>query len=185
MPLSLNFFRRKRGEKAPPLVVEQCWPTKKARLIGFRKKRTHQIMFGAVTAEDEITEPVLQSETVVDDVEVVLPSVELPSTQSLEVVLPTVVDDEITEQCLQLELPSTQSAEVQTEEVQTEEVQTEEVQTEEKVQNEEVRNERWLRGPSGVGKKTKSINKMYAVEPTSGKKVKKSSGRTKKTKKKA
>ena len=41
-----------------------------------------------------------------------------------------------------------------------------------------------LRGPSGVGKKTKSIsiNKLCAVEPNSGKKAKKSSGRKKQKK---
>ena len=39
-----------------------------------------------------------------------------------------------------------------------------------------------LRGPSGDGKKTKSINKLCAVEPSSKKKEKKSSGRKKQKK---
>ena len=111
---------------------------------------------------------------VVSCLEVVLPSVELQTetvTESaltavlpcLEVVLPSVeLQTEVVEQCV----PSTQSAEVQTEEVGHGQVQK-------------------LRGPSGVvGKNTKSIsiNKLCAVEPNSGKKEKKSSGRKKQKK---
>ncbi|KAE8817859.1 hypothetical protein D1007_04482 [Hordeum vulgare] len=185
---------RKHAEKAPPLVVEQCWPMKKARLNGFRRKRTKQIMFGdkdmeqtdtviaehelivsvttqsvlhalgqseTVTVEHELTisvttESVLhalgQYETVADEAIIELPcgstlTVVLPC---LEVVLPSVeLQTEEVEQCV----PSTQSAEVQTEEVGHGQVQK-------------------LRRPSGVvGKNTKSIsiNKLCAVEPNIGK----------------
>ncbi|KAE8810007.1 hypothetical protein D1007_13327 [Hordeum vulgare] len=198
---------RKRAEKAPPLVVEQCWTVKKARLNGFRRKRTKQIMFGdkdmgqteTVTAEYELTvsvttesvlhalgksktviaeheltvsvttESVLhapgQSETVADEATIELPcdsalTVVLPC---LEVVLPSVeLQTEEVEQCV----PSTQSAEVQTKEVGHGQLQK-------------------LRRPSGVvGKNTKSIsiNKLCVVEPNSGKKEKKSSGRKKQKK---
>lgn len=137
---------------------------KKARLNGFRRKSTKQIMFGdkdmeqteTVTAEHELsvsvlddvmhTESVLQalgqSETVADEATVVLPSVELQT--------------EVVEQCV----PSTQSAEVQTEEVGHGQVQK-------------------LRGPKS---KSISINKLCAVEPNGGKKQKKSSGRKKQKK---
>ncbi|KAI4986720.1 hypothetical protein ZWY2020_019350 [Hordeum vulgare] len=123
-----------------------------------------------------------QSETVADEatvvlpcLEVVLPSVEHEKTETvtesaltavlpcLEVVLPSVeLQTEEVEQCV----PSTQSAEVQTEEVGHGQVQK-------------------LRGASGViGKNTKSIsiNKLCAVEPNSGKMEKKSSGRKKQKK---
>lgn len=164
---------------------------KKARLNGFRRKSTKQIMFGdkdmelteTVTAEHELsvsvlddvmhTESVLQtlgqSETVADEATVVLPceSALTAVLPCLEVVLPSVeLQTEVVEQCV----PSTQSAEVQTEEVGHGQVQK-------------------LRGPSGVGKKTKgpksksiSINKLCAVEPNGGKKQKKSSGRKKQKK---
>ncbi|KAE8805257.1 hypothetical protein D1007_18661 [Hordeum vulgare] len=177
---------RKRAEKAPPLVVEQCWPVKKARLNGFRRKRTKQITFGdkdmeqtkTVTAEHELTvsvttesvlhalgqsetvsaeheltvyvttESVLhalgQSETVADEATIELPcdsasTVVLPS---LEVVLPSVeLQTEEVEQCV----PSTQSAEVQTEEVGHGQVQK-------------------LRRPSEViGKNTKTISMNKTV----------------------
>ena len=154
---------------------------KKARLNGFRRKSTKQIMFGdkdmeqteTVTAEHELsvsvlddvmhTESVLQalgqSETVADEATVVLPcestlTAELPC---LEVVLPSVeLQTEVVEQCV----PSTQSAEVQTEEVRHGQVQK-------------------LRGPKS---KSISINKLCAVEPNGGKKQKKSSGRKKQKK---
>ncbi|KAE8779784.1 hypothetical protein D1007_47144 [Hordeum vulgare] len=165
---NLMEVQRKREEKAPHLVVEQCWPVKKARLNGFRRKRTKQIMFGdkdmeqtkIVTAKHELIVSVLddvmstksvlhalgQSETIADEATVVLPceyalTAVLPC---LEVVLPSVeLQTEEVEQCV----PSTQSAEVQTEEVGHGQVQK-------------------LRRASGVvGKKTKSIsiNKLCAV----------------------
>ena len=154
---------------------------KKARLNGYRRKSTKQIMFGdkdmelteTVTAEHELsvsvlddvmhTESVLQalgqSETVADEATVVLPcesalTVVLPC---LEVVLPSVeLQTEVVEQCV----PSTQSAEVQTEEVRHGQVQK-------------------LRGPKS---KSISIDKLCAVEPNGGKKQKKSSGRKKQKK---
>lgn len=161
---------------------------KKARLNGFRRKSTKQIMFGdkdmeqteTVTAEHELSVSVLddvmhtesilqalgQSETVADEATVVLPcesslTAVLPC---LDVVLPSVeLQTEVVEQCV----PSTQSAEVQTEEVGHGQVQK-------------------LRGPSGFAKgpksKTISINKLCAVEPNGGKKEKKSSGRKKQKK---
>lgn len=161
---------------------------KKARLSGYRRKSTKQIMFGdkdmelteTVTAEHELsvsvlddvmhTESVLQalgqSETVADEATVVLPCESALTTvlPCLEVVLPSVeLQTEVVEQCV----PSTQSAEVQTEEVGHGQVQK-------------------LRGPSGVckGPKSKSIsiNKLCAVEPNGGKKQKKSSGRKKQKK---
>ena len=144
---------------------------KKARLNGFRRKSTKQIMFGdkdmeqteTVTAEHELsvsvlddvmhTESVLQalgqSETVADEATVVLPceSALTAVLPCLEVVLPSIeLQTEVVEQCV----PSTQSAEVQTEEVGHGEGQK-------------------LRGPSGVGNKTISINKLCAVEPNGGK----------------
>ncbi|KAE8790988.1 hypothetical protein D1007_34636 [Hordeum vulgare] len=193
---------RKHAEKGPPLEVEQCWPLKKARLNGFRRKRTitaetvtaeHELtetvtveheQTEIVTAEHELTETVTksflqalgQSETVADEavtesaltcLEVVLPSVEHEKTKTVtESALTAVLP------CLEVVLPC---VELQTEEVeqfvQTEEVGHGQVQK--------------LRGPSGVvGKNTKSIsiNKLCAVEPNSGKKEKKSSGRKKQKK---
>lgn len=154
---------------------------KKARLNGFRRKSTKQIMFGdkdmeqteTVTAEHELsvsvlddvmhTESVLQalgqSETVADEATVVLPFESALTTvlPCLEVVLPSVeLQTEVVEQCV----PSTQSAEVQTEEVRHGQVQK-------------------LRGPKS---KSISINKLCAVEPNGGKKQKKSSGRKKQKK---
>ena len=154
---------------------------KKARLNGFRRKSTKQIMFGdkdmelteTVTAEHELsvsvlddvmhTESVLQalgqSETVADEATVVLPceSALTAVLPCLEVVLPSVeLQTEVVEQCV----PSTQSAEVQTEEVRHGQVQK-------------------LRGPKS---KSISINKLCAVEPNGGKKEKKSSGRKKQKK---
>ena len=154
---------------------------KKARLNGFRRKSTKQIMFGdkdmeqteTVTAEHELsvcvlddvmhTESVLQtlgqSETVADEATVVLPFESALTTvlPCLEVVLPSVeLQTEVVEQCV----PSTQSAEVQTEEVRHGQVQK-------------------LRGPKS---KSISINKLCAVEPNGGKKEKKSSGRKKQKK---
>ena len=154
---------------------------KKARLNGFRRKSTKQIMFGdkdmeqteTVTAEHELsvsvlddvmhTESVLQtlgqSETVADEATVVLPceSALTAVLPCLEVVLPSVeLQTEVVEQCV----PSTQSAEVQTEEVRHGQVQK-------------------LRGPKS---KSISINKLCAVEPNGGKKQKKSSGRKKQKK---
>lgn len=154
---------------------------KKARLSGYRRKSTKQIMFGdkdmeqteTVTAEHELsvsvlddvmhTESVLQalgqSETVADEATVVLPFESALTTvlPCLEVVLPSVeLQTEVVEQCV----PSTQSAEVQTEEVRHGQVQK-------------------LRGPKS---KSISINKLCAVEPNGGKKQKKSSGRKKQKK---
>ena len=154
---------------------------KKARLSGYRRKSTKQIMFGdkdmelteTVTAEHELsvsvlddvmhTESVLQalgqSETVADEATVVLPceSALTAVLPCLEVVLPSVeLQTEVVEQCV----PSTQSAEVQTEEVRHGQVQK-------------------LRGPKS---KSISINKLCAVEPNGGKKQKKSSGRKKQKK---
>jgi hypothetical protein len=51
------FFRRK--GPVQPLVVENCWPTKKERLGGFRKKRNVQIMFGV--------DQTMQNEPVIND----------------------------------------------------------------------------------------------------------------------
>ena len=154
---------------------------KKARLNGFRRKSTKQIMFGdkdmeqteTVTAEHELSVPVLddvmhtesvlhalgQSETVADEATVVLPceSALTAVLPCLEVVLPSVeLQTEVVEQCV----PSTQSAEVQTEEVRHGQVQK-------------------LRGPKS---KSISINKLCAVEPNGGKKEKKSGGRKKQKK---
>ena len=154
---------------------------KKARLSGYRRKSTKQIMFGdkdmelteTVTAEHELsvcvlddvmhTESVLQtlgqSETVADEATIVLPFESALTTvlPCLEVVLPSVeLQTEVVEQCV----PSTQSAEVQTEEVRHGQVQK-------------------LRGPKS---KSISINKLCAVEPNGGKKQKKSSGRKKQKK---
>ena len=53
-PANLLVFRRKRGEKGPPLVVDECWPVKRARINGQRKKRTNQIMFGAAEVQSEL-----------------------------------------------------------------------------------------------------------------------------------
>ena len=53
------FFRRKRAEKGPPLVVEQCWPQKKARLSGSRKKRSFSSQTEPVLDARDQTEPVL------------------------------------------------------------------------------------------------------------------------------
>ncbi|KAE8814923.1 hypothetical protein D1007_07629 [Hordeum vulgare] len=138
-----NAFKwRKRAEKAPPLVVEQCWPVKKGRLNGFRRKRTiiaetvtaeHELtetvtgeheQTETVTAEHELTETVTesflqalgQSETVADEATVLL--------ACLEVVLPSVEHEKtetVTESALTAVLPCLEvvlpSVELQTEEV--------------------------------------------------------------------
>ncbi|KAE8785820.1 hypothetical protein D1007_40416 [Hordeum vulgare] len=211
--IGASCVRRKRAVKGPPLVVEQCWPVKKARLNGFRRKRT--ITSETVTAEHELTETVSaeheqietvnveheltetvtvsflqalgQSETVADEAAILLPCVEV--VPCLEVVLPsvelqteTVIESALTAvlPCLEVVLPS---VELQTEEVEqcVPSTQSAEVQTEE-VGHCQVHK---LRGPSGVvGKNSKciSINKLCAVEPNSGKKEKKSSGRKKEKK---
>ena len=68
--MTCSVFRRKRGEKAPPLVVAEGWPVKKARLNGSRKKRTNQITFGfedvnaAVVHTEFVFEDAVQSEVV-------------------------------------------------------------------------------------------------------------------------
>ena len=154
---------------------------KKARLSGYRRKSTKQIMFGdkdmeqteTVSTENELsvsvlddvmhTESVLQalgqSETVADEATVVLPCESALTTMlpCLEVVLPSVeLQTEVVEQCV----PSTQSAEVQTEEVRHGQVQK-------------------LRGPKS---KSININKLCAVESNGEKKERKSSGRKKQKK---
>src|SRR4051812_76731 len=103
------FFRRKCPVQ--PLVVEKCWPTKKARLGGFRKKRNVQIMFTddqtrkneaiqlppvvdvAMEADDALDHIVLQSidfPPVLDNLqteEATKESIEVPPEHVLEVVL--------------------------------------------------------------------------------------------------
>ena len=50
-------FRRKRA-RVEPLVVEECWPTKKARVSGYRKRRSVHVVFGSETqSEPGLTEP--------------------------------------------------------------------------------------------------------------------------------
>ncbi|KAE8806310.1 hypothetical protein D1007_17556 [Hordeum vulgare] len=136
---------RKRAEKGPPLVVEQCWPVKKARLNGFRRKRTitaetvtveHELtetvtaeheQTETVTAEHELTETVTesflqalgQSETVADEATVLLPCVDV--VPCLEVVLPSVElqTETVTKSALTAVLPCLEvvlpSVELQTE----------------------------------------------------------------------
>ena len=58
------FFRRKRAEKGPPLVVEQCWPQKKARLSGSRKKRSFSSQTESVL--DALLDLAVQAEPVLD-----------------------------------------------------------------------------------------------------------------------
>ncbi|KAK1614668.1 hypothetical protein QYE76_020185 [Lolium multiflorum] len=45
--------RRKRGEKGPPIVVDECWPTKKPRVKGCRKKRNVQILVSGNQVQSE------------------------------------------------------------------------------------------------------------------------------------
>ena len=54
-------FRRKHASQ--PLVVEECWPTKKARVSGCRKRRSVHFVFGSET-------PVETAQTVPEHVEV-------------------------------------------------------------------------------------------------------------------
>ena len=50
-------FRRKHA-RVEPLVVEECWPTKKARVSGYRKRRSVHVVFGSETqSEPGLTEP--------------------------------------------------------------------------------------------------------------------------------
>jgi hypothetical protein len=95
------FFRRKHGEKGPPLVVDECWPTKKPRVNGCRKKRSVQILVSGNQVQSEadlaidlppepVQEVVLQSEADL--------AIELPPEPVQEVVLQSEAD-------LAIELP--------------------------------------------------------------------------------
>ncbi|KAE8802946.1 hypothetical protein D1007_21301 [Hordeum vulgare] len=151
---------RKRAEKMPPLIVEQCWPGKKARLNGCRKKRRF----------NPLTEPILdapeQNEHVLDAAEQTEPIFDAPEQSEpvfdahepilqTEPVLELVVQ---TEPVLELVVQSEIVAEV------------EEVY---QVKHAEVLG-RAVGRPTDPGKKTRSINKLYAVE---GENTKKSSGK--------
>ena len=64
------FSRRKRGGQ--PLVVEDCWTIKKARINGCRKKRSYgdepELDDAAVQNEQELDDAAVQNEQELDDV---------------------------------------------------------------------------------------------------------------------
>ena len=64
------FSRRKRGGQ--PLVVEDCWAIKKARINGCRKKRSYgdepELDDAAVQNEQELDDVVMQNDQDLDDV---------------------------------------------------------------------------------------------------------------------
>ncbi|KAE8796910.1 hypothetical protein D1007_28038 [Hordeum vulgare] len=178
-PIQLQYTTVWKGKQRAMKSLYGDWANTFRMLYSFKAEVENKSPESVVEID---TEALGQSETVADEatvvlpcLEVVLPSVEHEKTETvtesalitvlpcLEVVLPSVeLQTEEVEQCV----PSTQSAEVQTEEVGHGQVQK-------------------LRGASGViGKNTKSIsiNKLCAVEPNSGKKEKKSSGRKKQKK---
>lgn len=156
------FFRRKRAVE--PLVVETCWPTKRARIGGFRKKRTEQIVFScAKTVQSEPPEVDLAVEAVPPKAVVDVHS-EVVQTEVLDVVQTEVLDE--------------------TESVQTEVVQTESVQ----MQIEAVLDSIPAQGRAVVGgppetedpKKTRSINDLLGIEPETSKGTSKKQARKKK-----
>ena len=58
------FFRRKRAsEPFEPVVVENCWPTKKARINGRRRKRIVQT---EDVLSDSVLDVVVQTDTILD-----------------------------------------------------------------------------------------------------------------------
>ena len=186
----LCFFRRKRGEKAAPLVVEESWPVKKARITGSRKKRSDYILFQSepelplVVAQSVAeTEPELQLDNVaetepdlqLDNVAQTEPDLQLTNvaqTEHHELQLENVEQPEHHE--LHLEVA------VQSEPILQVAVESKPI-LEAAVQSELVRHVK-LGGPSEEGKKTKSINQLCGVEDQSGKKQKKLSGKKQKKK---
>ena len=171
----LCFFRRKRGEKAAPLVVEESWPVKKARITGSRKKRSDYILFQSepelplVVAQSVAeTEPELQLDNVAESE----PDLQLDNVAQTEPDLQLTNVAQTEHQELQLEVA------VQSEPILQVAVESEPI-LEAAVQSELVRRVK-LGGPSEEGKKTKSINQLCGVEDQSGKKQKKLSGKKQK-----
>ena len=180
------FFRRKRAEKAPPLVVEQGWSMKKPRMHGYRAKRTNLANATLMANETVVAEPVtnvaMQSEP---DLDV------LSLTEPVPPVLEAAVQSEPVSDVLLLPEPPDL---VQTKPVppldlvvQIEPDLAVVVQTEQDPDVEEVQQVKEVLGravgkPTGCGKKTKSINKLCAAEvdkdkKSSGEKEKKLSGK--------
>ena len=144
------FFRRKRGEKGPPLVVDELWPTKKPRVNGSRKKRSVQIQMQ--------TEPVLQ---------VLIQSEPEPVLQLVVHSEDVLVQSDVVEAVLEvgdgvepvLDLMVQSDANVL---VADGLVDAAEPAGHDKVQK------KW--GPSVPGMKFRSVNKLCNVEPSSAKK---------------
>jgi hypothetical protein len=153
------FLRRKRGEKAPPLVVEQCWPMKKPRLNGYRKKRNSLV--NAPVPDEPVSELLLLPQP---DLTIELPDepvleVMMNSEPVLEVVLnseaqevmpdvPVAADVPVPQEVMPVpDLPMAADVLVPVPDVQK------------------------MRGPSGCGKKFRSMNKLcYGTAMRSGRK---------------
>ncbi|KAE8800243.1 hypothetical protein D1007_24232 [Hordeum vulgare] len=158
--------KRKRAEKMPPLVVEQCWSVKKARLNGCTKKRRFNPLTEPILDAPEQTEHVLdateQTEPVFDAPEQCEPVSDahepiLQTEPVLELVVQTELVVELvvqTEPVLELVMQSEIVAEV------------EEVH---QVKYAEVLG-RAVGRPTRRGEKTRSINKLYVVEVENSKK---------------
>ena len=108
----IYFFRRKRAsEPFEPVVVKNCWPTKKARINGRRRKRIVQT---EDVPSDSVLDAVLPSDSVLEVV--------LPSDSVLDVVVQT---DTILDAAVQTE--AILDAAVQTEDILDAAVETEDV----------------------------------------------------------
>ncbi|KAK1632248.1 hypothetical protein QYE76_006563 [Lolium multiflorum] len=199
------YARRKRGEKGPSIVVDECWPTKKPRVKGCRKKRNVQILVSGNQVQNEAQlylelppEPHLYVELPPEQVEEVL----VQSEPHLDLELPPEQVEEVLVQSdahLDVELPPelVQEDVVQSEahldvDLPPEQVQEDVVESEahldidlplsclvkSDIQGRKV----VLGGPISCGKKTKSINQLYDVEPSSSKKASKSSDKRRRKK---
>jgi hypothetical protein len=87
--MTTMFFRRERVVEGPvvePLVIETCWPTKKARIGGCRKKRSVQTLFHCAELQGQIEDVQGQTEDVQVQPEAVLEDVVPPEAVLLDVV---------------------------------------------------------------------------------------------------
>ena len=157
-------FRRK--VPSQPLVVEQCWPTKRARVSGCRRKRSQWQQFGAETEETAA------GVTETEEIAVEMQTVDTVETEEMEV---HTVDTEATEEIVSEMHTEEPAVEVHTEETE-EMVHTEEFdRTEPAFEFQEVI-------ASTPVKKTKMISELVcAVQPkTRNAKVKKGTRRGRK-----
>jgi hypothetical protein len=160
------FLRRKRGEKAPPLVVEQCWPMKKPRLNGYRKKRSSLV--NAPVPDEPVSELLLLPQPDL--------TIELPDEPVLEVmmnsepVLEVVLNSEAQEVMPMPDVPVAADVLVH---VAQEVMPMPDLPMAADVLV-PVPDVQKMRGPSGCGKKFRSMNKLcYGTAMRSGRKKQK------------